>query len=394
MISDRELVKRSLVVCSGVIEHLQDPVPLIATLYDLLRDAPIAIVTTPERDLVRGFDDFGPPADRHHVREWSLSEFETLLRSAGLDVAFIGLTADDDRDWTKRTILAVLRQRGRYLSRSAPSGFRVMAFMCAYNEEDMIELSLKHLVDQGTEVHLVDNWSTDRTVERAEAFLGRGLNRITRFPIDAPSPTFDLHALLSHVEELSNECAADWCIHYDADEIRESPWPQIGLREALYRVDQEGFNAVDHTCILFHPTERTPNLDGQPGSFCWFEFGKRPGHFLQVKAWKKQNRRVRLADFGGHQADFPGRRIYPFKFLLRHYPIRSQEHGVRKIFLERQQRWNPVERNQRGWHVQYDHMRGGHDFRVQSSTLSEFKPDSFYRDYLVERLSGIGVERT
>jgi glycosyltransferase involved in cell wall biosynthesis len=372
---------------------LPDPVPLIATLHDLMEDAPIAIVTTPERDLVRGFQDLGPPGNPHHVREWSLREFETLLRSAGLNIAFIGLTANNDRDWAKRTILAVLSRNGIQVRQSAPSAFRVIAFICAFNEEDIIEASLKHLVDQGIEVYLIDNWSTDRTVERAEAFLGRGLNKITKFPIDSPSSTYDWHALLSHVEELSNGSDADWCIHCDADEFRESPWPQLRLRESFYRVDQEGFNAVDHTCIVFHPTDMVPTFDGNPQGFSWFEFGRRAGHFQQVKAWKKQKDRVRLADSGGHSVDFPGRKIYPFKFLLRHYPIRSQEHGVRKILSERQPRWNPAERNVRGWHVQYDHVTGGHQFLARTSDLIQYRSDNFCRDYLVERLSGIGAER-
>jgi len=83
---------------------------------------------------------------------------------------------------------------------SAPPNFRVTAFMCAYNEEDRLPTKLQHLVEQGVEIHLVDNWPTDGTVAAAEPFLGRGLRAIIKFPLEGPSPTYDWHALLSHVE--------------------------------------------------------------------------------------------------------------------------------------------------------------------------------------------------
>jgi len=55
----------------------------------------------------------GPPDDRRRVREWSLLEFAALLRGAGLNIEFAGLTADSDREPAKGTILMVLVSRGR-----------------------------------------------------------------------------------------------------------------------------------------------------------------------------------------------------------------------------------------------------------------------------------------
>ena len=390
---DRELVRQSLIVCSNLLECMPDPLSLLASLRDLLNDAPAAILTTAERDLMHGSGHVGPSDNQAQIREWLLPQLEELVQAAGLNVDVAGLTASNDEDWVKGTMLAVLRGRGTAKQVSAPAGFRVRAFMCTYNEEDIIRTVLKHVSSQGVEVHLVDNWSTDRTVERAEKFLGRGLAGITKYPVAGPSPTFDLHALLTHVEELSAACDADWCIHYDADEIRESPWHGVSLRDALFRIDGEGFNAVDHTCLVFHPTEGGTEDVADIASYRHFEFGKRGGHFLQIKAWKRQPDRIRLADSGGHQAEFPGRKVYPYKFLLRHYPVRSQEHGVRKILSERRPRWNPDERGSRGWHTHYDHIETSHNFLAKATDLLEFDPATFYRDYLVERLSGIGVKR-
>ena len=83
--------------------------------------------------------------------------------------------------------------------------------------------------------------------------------------------------------------------------------------------------------------------------------------------------------------------MFPYKFLLLHYPVRSQEHGERKVFRDRQSRWNEQERA-RGWHSQYDAFASGHRFVRAARDLVEYDGD-FDRRYLVERLSGIGIVR-
>jgi hypothetical protein len=274
-----------------------------------------------------------------------------------------------------------------------PAQFRVIAFVGTYNEEDVIVPFLEHTVNQGIEVYLLDNWSTDRTVERAARFVPQGVRVIERFPEGGPTPWHEWYAMLNRKSELSCRVEGDWFIHLDPDEIRESPWPGVTVREALYRVDLEGFNAVDHTCVVFHPTggRYDENLPLQP-QFPYFEFGARPGHFVQIKAWKRQPAPVRCAESGGHDVDFPGRRVYPFKFLLRHYPIRSQTHGERKVHAERLPRFSP-ENRRRGWHTQYDGLSKGHSFVRDPATLLFFDPATFYEEYLMERVSGIGIVR-
>ncbi|MEI9975608.1 MAG: glycosyltransferase family 2 protein [Ignavibacteriota bacterium] len=379
----------AVVVCADVVEHLVDPSHLLETIRNLLEDAPVAILTTPERDLCRGPDDIGPPANQFHVREWSLSEFQLLLESAGLEVLFHGLTFDNDVDWKKHTILSVIRRRREIPP--PPSDFRVIALVGAYNEEDVIESFLEHTIRQGVDVLLLDNWSTDRTAERAARFLNRGLIGIRKFPEEGPSAHHEWHRMLRKKEELASYLAADWFIHVDPDELRESPWPKVTLREALYRVDYEGFNAVNHTCVTFPPTG-SGYRDDLPleQQFQYFEFGVHAGHLVQVKAWKRQPTRVECADSGGHEARFAGRRVYPFRFLLKHYPIRSPEHGRKKVFQERRPRFSP-ELRQRGWHIQYDHILEDEAFVKDPSTLSHFRPETFYSEYLVERLSTIGI---
>ena len=106
--------------------------------------------------------------------------------------------------------------------------FRVVAILAAYNEEDIIAQVVAHLIEEGVLVYFLDNESTDGTVKAVEPFLGKGLLQIERFSGSAAADEmqtadFAWERILRRKEELSRELDADWFIHQDADEFRESP---------------------------------------------------------------------------------------------------------------------------------------------------------------------------
>ena len=103
-----------------------------------------------------------------------------------------------------------------------------------------------------------------------------------------------------------------------------------------------------------------------------------------------QRRCREVGPVGWPRRDVPRPRVFPYKFLLRHYPIRSQAHGERKILHERRQRWDPAERA-RGWHVQYDHYGDAPSFLWKSDVLLPWDPEEFRCRHLLERLSGVGL---
>lgn len=104
----KEVLQNAVVINSDVIEHLVNPTQLLSLLRTFLGYAKVALVSTPERDLERGLNDLGPPANPTHMREWNLAELETLLTAAGMRPAFCGLTMSNDRDRELKTSLAIL----------------------------------------------------------------------------------------------------------------------------------------------------------------------------------------------------------------------------------------------------------------------------------------------
>ena len=96
---------------SDVVEHLQDPRPLLRTIRRLLRQNKNSrfIISTPDRDRVDGFGSVRLPDNTGHVRQWTLNEFGLAMLSAGFDIVDIGHVAQNNFDELDRTIAAELR---------------------------------------------------------------------------------------------------------------------------------------------------------------------------------------------------------------------------------------------------------------------------------------------
>ena len=66
-----------LIICADVIEHVKDPLELLQQLKHMKFE--LLFLSTPERGLVRGAVDYGPPDNDSHVREWNAAEFREFL---------------------------------------------------------------------------------------------------------------------------------------------------------------------------------------------------------------------------------------------------------------------------------------------------------------------------
>jgi hypothetical protein len=255
-----------------------------------------------------------------------------------------------------------------------PSDFSVVAIVSAFNEADVIGPVIGDLIAQGLQVYVLDDGSTDDTVAFVEPLVGHGVIAVERLP-PRPDGRFDWERILLRKTALARELDADWFLHHDADEFRESPWPPLTLKDAIQSVDALGYNAIDFWSLDFWPIDdRFRAGDDVRMAITGFMEGA-PYDRLQIRCWKKTGTPVDLVSSGGHEAQFAGRNVFPLRFILRHYPIRGQAHGERKVFEQRRNRLRADERA-RGWHVQYDDVREGESLLRDPSTLTAYDPNA------------------
>lgn len=78
-------IRFDLIICADVIEHLINPDFCLAFIRQHLAPNGLLLISTPERDILRGRDCTSCPHPMH-VREWNTGEFRCYLESQGLQV--------------------------------------------------------------------------------------------------------------------------------------------------------------------------------------------------------------------------------------------------------------------------------------------------------------------
>lgn len=323
---------------------------------------------------------------------WTLSAFREYLTSKGMKPTFLGFTASKRADKQGKTIIAICDGCPAAEGLSPDPYFHPLAIVTTYNDADIAMQTVLKLLDDGIDVDVLDNWSTDGTFEQLMVLSGlRPGLRIERFPASGPTDNHEFEAVLRRKEEIAARFPGRWIIHHDSDEIRCSPWAGVSLRAGLQLVDQRKFTAVDFTVCDFRPTDCRFSPGNDPEQqIRHFQFGDRPDLFTQVKAWRQGDDRVDLVSHAGHQVCFPERKIFTYNFILKHYPMRTPAQARRKVFAERRERYSPRLRA-KGWHIQYDSVKMDDSFLWDALELIEFDERKTRSDYLTELLAGVGI---
>jgi glycosyltransferase involved in cell wall biosynthesis len=204
---------------------------------------------------------------------------------------------------------------------------RILATIAVRNEQYCIRNCLRHLVRNEIDFAIVDNGSTDATrsiIESAE--FKNNLRDIHDVPFDG---VFDHERMLIEQETLIKEHDADWIIHLGADEIMHSYRPNETLSEAIVRLDDGGWNAINFNEFVFLPVDKAyvpDHDDWQPLHFYYVFEPRRP--FL-VRA-RKKDLNVSMVKYAGHLLDGDPIALSPETLALRHYIFRDQQHAFSK----------------------------------------------------------------
>lgn len=317
------------------------------------------------------------------------------LKNCLFTIEFSNELYKDTHDYALHGWLAnnYVRLGGRLLpSRKPINQVSILAIMHVYNEKDIIKETVTRLLIEGIDVHIIDDWSDDGTYEELLILKNKYDKRIfLERRSQEKRAIWSLESDLKYTEQIACQSMYEWILHCDADEIRESPWPNLTLAEAISVVDEKGFNAINFTVLNFKPTKGAL-LDSAKveKTMEYFEFGTGRSYFAQVKCWKKiPDQSIDLASSGGHSINFQDRKIYPIKFLLKHYPLRSSEQIRKKIFTDRKKRFSSSEKK-KGWHIQYDDYCETDDIVWAKDELLKWE-SNFYEKFFVDRISGVNL---
>lgn len=226
----------------------------------------------------------------------------------------------------------------------------MLACLIVRDEIDIIEQTVKKWLAGGVNVHVLDDWSTDGTWEALGAFKD-GV-ALERWPA-MPGEKWDFAGQLRRIEAIALNHPDWWIIPTGSDDLLCSPWPGVRLVDALWRVRAEGYNFIDTAVFNFVPT-----VDGfcrgmDPETF--FTHGvAHYGHPVHRIFIQPRGVSIDIATTAAHRVTIPSMRVYPTPFIYKHWPLRSQQQGERKI-CERRARYNPEE-IKRGWHTHYGHI--------------------------------------
>jgi glycosyltransferase involved in cell wall biosynthesis len=248
---------------------------------------------------------------------------------------------------------------------------KIIGMMAVYNESDIVEQSVSHMISQGIPLVVLDGGSTDGSYEIVSEFLGRGVLAIERLS----TRYFELETQLRRLCEMATGHNPDWGVLCDADEFLEPPRRDLTLAQAIEVEDANGYNLIQFNSFVFMPTELDENstendVRERLRYYSWVD----DFHF---RAWKFYPGTT-IHEHGGHFPVFPIEQeinISPNKFVQRHYKIRSYEQGSKKVFEERLGRYSPTELK-KGWHIHYSNFkRDRTSFVIDSKKLTRYAED-------------------
>jgi trans-aconitate methyltransferase len=99
-----------MLICADVIEHLAHPDRLISLIFQISTNGAYLVISTPERDFVRGKDNMQSP-NPAHVREWNKDEFNRFLRSMNLEIIEHIIVPERKFMWSLTDFTEIIKKR-------------------------------------------------------------------------------------------------------------------------------------------------------------------------------------------------------------------------------------------------------------------------------------------
>ncbi len=229
---------------------------------------------------------------------------------------------------------------------------KIAVVIPTFNEEDIIYHVIKYLVDQNIHVHILDNESTDSTVEVVKRF---GDNvAVSSFSTEGE---FNEKVMGDNIRQLIEmyEKDYDWVARINADEFWEAPFEGITLREGIEKADREGYNAIGVKQFRFYPmSDETPHVAGEDVREFYDYFEDWEGNKYLDETFHPEWNKIWIINMFKSNSGLvyqdahlikplSNLKLFPHIFISRHYPYRNNEATRKRLIDGRKKRiaqWN------------------------------------------------------
>lgn len=242
---------------------------------------------------------------------------------------------------------------------------RACGLLFCYNEEPIIEYTLRHYLSREIDLVVFDNQSTDSSMEIIYDFKNKDRYKARIIDVQTiATDGFEWKKILKYACDYMHKKLShyDWILTIDADSFYYCPVKGLSLLEFLKLNDAYGVNILNGALCEFYPTELDdPEIDSpiERLKYCQINLSA-PREFTSVITHARDTKgpvdkvntfqapqykilryhpSVDFYTWAGHLClrDNP---VYgPVDFLYHHYPWISYQHGLKKIFEERKPRY-------------------------------------------------------
>jgi len=203
---------------------------------------------------------------------------------------------------------------------------RLLGVLLCYNDGDLLEDSIRYLLEQNHDVIVWDHGSSDQTAEVIQRFRGHLIETryISReFDFYELYPAMSRHLLENYVSQY------EWISWPDQDEFLEGPSRRVSYRDSLVEVLNSPCNWIqfDNFNFWFTSADDT-TVNSAPERVRHYALF--PDCAPRIRSWRSSATNIRAFNHNP-----PLGEPWPIHFKLRHYPMRSREQMLSRLTRDR-----------------------------------------------------------